>query len=420
VQGQGDHEGQGDHVSDLPAIPTLAANVMHFGRLLRRAGLPVGHAEVAAGQQALTLVDIGNRVQVETALRSTMIHRHEHQEVFDMAFRLFWRDADKALAAAAIAMFSGQKEMKQKPAAASRRVAEAFASPREKPHLAEDEPPEADAVLTFSDRERLQTLDFEAMDAGQIAAAKAEMRRLALPLETQRTRRRRPDPSGGITDLRQTLRGSLRQGGEILRIAKSRRVEKPPPLVVLCDISGSMARYSQILLHFLHAVANLRDRVTVFLFGTRLTNITRQLRHRDPEVAFQLVAHVVPDWSGGTRIGESLCDFNRRWAKRVLGQGAVVLLVTDGLDRPREDQKHGDELAENMDRLHRSSRRLIWLNPLLRWKGFEPKSQGIRAMLPYVDEFRPVHNLASLRELVDVLSRPAPARDGNPIWRKAA
>jgi uncharacterized protein with von Willebrand factor type A (vWA) domain len=199
--------------------------------------------------------------------------------------------------------------------------------------------------------------------------------------------------------------------------------------VVLCDISGSMTRYAQILLHFLHAVANDRERVSTFLFGTRLTNITRQLRHRDPEVAFEMVAHAVPDWSGGTRIGEALASFNRDWARRVLGQGAVVLLVTDGLDRPREVKPHearlgegaepGGDLAENMERLHKSCRRLIWLNPLLRWDGFEPKSQGIRAMLPHVDEFRPVHNLASLRALVDTLSRPSSPRQMEQ-WRLAS
>jgi hypothetical protein len=248
-------------------------------------------------------------------------------------------------------------------------------------------------------------MDFEAMSAADIDAAKREIRRLTLPLDLRRTRRLRADPRGPATDLRRTIRASLRQGGEILSIARNRRQTRPPPLVVLCDISGSMARYAQILLHFLHAVTNDRDRVHVFLFGTRLTNITRQLRHRDPEVAFQMVSHIVPDWSGGTRIGEALAAFNHAWAKRVLGQGAVVLLITDGLDR---DGAQG--LAENMDRLHRSCRRLIWLNPLLRWSGFEPKSQGIRAMLPHVDEFRPVHNLASLRALVDLLSRPMPAR----------
>ncbi len=302
-----------------------------------------------------------------------------------------------------MALLDAQKEKKQeRPAAGSRRVAEAMA-PRRQPPQPADEPPVQDAVLTVSDQERLQRMDFEAMSAADIDAAKREIRRLTLPLDLRRTRRLRADPHGPVTDLRRTIRASLRQGGEILEIARNRRQTRPPPLVVLCDISGSMSRYAQILLHFLHAVTNHRDRVHVFLFGTRLTNITRQLRYRDPEVAFQMVAHIVPDWSGGTRIGEALAAFNRFWARRVLGQGAVVLLITDGLDR---DGAQG--LAENMDRLHRSCRRLIWLNPLLRWSGFEPKSQGIRAMLPHVDEFRPVHNLASLRTLVDLLSRPMP------------
>ena len=199
-----------------------------------------------------------------------------------------------------------------------------------------------------------------------------------------------------------TLRAGLKHGGELVDFAYTQRVVRPPPLVVLCDISGSMARYAQILLHFLHAVANDRDRVSVFLFGTRLTNITRVLRHKDPEAAFQAVAGMVPDWSGGTRIGDTIAQFNREWAKRVLGQGAVVLLVTDGLDRAG-----AEGLPEAMERLHKSCRRLIWLNPLLRWDGFEPKSQGIRAMLPHVDEFRPVHNIASLRALIESLSRPA-------------
>jgi uncharacterized protein len=337
-----------------------------------------------------------------------------------MAFRLFWRNAAAARQAAALALMQAQKEPpRARKEPASRRVAEAFARPHEPPRAAE-EPPRIEATMSASARERLQTMDFEAMSAAEIAAAKAEIRRLVLPLDTRRTRRQRPDPAGGITDLRRTLRQSLRQGGEILHIAKSRRTERPPPLVVLCDISGSMGRYSQILLHFLHAVANERERVSAFLFGTRLTNVTRQLRHRDPEAAFQLIAHVVPDWSGGTRIGEALAEFNHRWARRVLSQGAIVLLLSDGLDRPRDKPETGKGLAENMDRLHRSARRLIWLNPLLRWQGFEPKSQGIRAMLPHVDEFRPVHNLASLRDVIDVLSRPALARGAGAMWRKAA
>jgi len=388
--------------ADTAPPGVLAANVMHFARLLRRAGLPVGPAETVAAQHALTRIDIGERAQVRTALRAVMVHRHDQWDVFDQAFTLFWRDPTAARQAAASALLSGQKD-KAKPPPTSRRVAEAMAGRERKTSETDTPPPELDAALTVSAQERLQRMDFEAMSADEITAAKREIEKLALPLDTRRTRRFRPDPSGPRADLRATIRASLRQGGEILAIARRRQVERPPPLVAICDISGSMARYAQILLHFLHALTNDRDRVATFLFGTRLSNVTRQLRYRDPEVAFEMVAHLVPDWSGGTRIGEAIETFNQHWARRVLGQGAVVLLITDGLDR---DGARG--LSEAMDRLHRSCRRLIWLNPLLRWDGFEPKSQGIRAMLPHVDEFRPVHNLASLRALVATLSGPQP------------
>ena len=387
----------------------LPLNVMHFVRLLRRAGLPVGAADSIAAAQALSLVDIGERRQVEAALRALLTTRREHQEIFDQAFGLFWRDPAVALQQAALSMLSEKVAAPAvKPTPGQRRVAEAMAPPRETPKT-EVETPELDAIMTVSDREMLQTMDFEQMSAAEISNAKAEIRRLRLPLDLRRTRRFRPDPHGPRIDMAATLRRSLRRGGELTELARARPIVRPPPLVVLCDISGSMARYAQILLHFLHAVANDRGRVSVFLFGTRLSNITRQLKNRDPEVAFQMIAHTVPDWSGGTRIGEALAEFNHRWAKRVLGQGAIVLLVTDGLDR---DGAAG--LAENMDRLHRSCRRLIWLNPLLRWDGFQPKSQGIRAMLPHVDEFRTVHSLDSIRALIDLLSRPAQRRD---VWR---
>ena len=396
------------------AAPLIAANIMHFARLLRRAGLPVGPADMLAAQQAVGLVNIGSRLQVHTALRTTMVHRHEHVEIFDTAFQLFWRDPEAGRFAAALGLMEGQKERPpEKAPPGSRRLAEAMHNAPQRKER-EEEREEVDAILTVSDRERLQTMDFEAMSADDIARAKQEIRKLHLPLDLYRTRRLRPDPTGPRTDLRATIAQARRTGGEILGLARSRKISRPPPLVVLCDISGSMSRYAQILLHFLHAVANDRDRVHIFLFGTRLSNITRQLKHRDPEVAFQMVSHAVPDWSGGTRIGEALAMFNRTWSRRVLGKGAVVLLVTDGLDR---DGAHG--LAENMQRLHRSCRRLIWLNPLLRWDGFEPKSQGIRAMLPEVDEFRPVHNLASLRALVETLSRPLGA-GAMDKWRLAA
>ena len=389
---------------------SAGANVMHFARLLRRAGLPVGPADTIAAHQALASIDIGERHQARAALRATMVHRHEHAEIFDQAFTLFWRDPAAARQAQAMALLDGTPEQEQAPRAGARRVAEALTPPRSRPPQAPDQPPQIDAVMTTSEREQLQTMDFEQMSAAQVRAAKAEMRRLALPLDARRTRRFRPDNQGPRIDLRATLRDSMRHGGEVMDFARRSRVVRPPPLVVLCDISGSMARYAQILLHFVHAVANDRDRVHVFLFGTRLSNITRQLRHRDPEVAFQMVASIVPDWSGGTRIGHSIAAFNRLWARRVLAQGAVVLLVSDGLERSDGSGHDADGLSAEMDRLHRSARRLIWLNPLLRWDGFQPRSQGIRAILPHVDEFRPVHSLASLRDLVTSLSRPPQRR----------
>jgi uncharacterized protein with von Willebrand factor type A (vWA) domain len=387
-------------------VSALAANLLGFGRLLRRAGLPVGPAESFAALAALGEIEIGDRRQVYAALRATMVRRREHFEVFDQAFQLYWRDPEAARYAAAMEALDGLREPPEKTPPASRRLAEAMAPPRQPPppRPPEERPP-VEMALTVSDRERLQKMDFEAMSAEEITLAKQAIKRLVLPLDARPTRRFRPDPLGPVVDLRATARASLRQGGEILTLARRRRVSRPPPLVALCDISGSMGRYAQILLHFLHAVSNDRERVHSFLFGTRLTNVSRQLKARDPEVAFEMISHIVPDWSGGTRIGESLELFNQLWARRVLGQGAVVLLITDGLDR-----EGARGLAEATDRLRRSCRRLIWLNPLLRYDGFQPKSQGIRAMLPHVDDFRPVHNLASLRDLVATLSGPSPAR----------
>lgn len=384
----------------------LVPNVMQFARLLRRAGLPVGPGEVVAAAEALARIDITDRLVMHAALRAVMLRRHEHTALFDQAFSVFWRNPDAAKFAAMLAAMDARAPKDERAPPGARRLAEAMtaAKSRDRPP-ALDDIQQIDAVLSASGQERLESLDFEAMSAAEIDNAKAEITRLRLPLDERRTRRSRVAARGSRVDLKRTLRLSMRNAGEIFDIARRVPVTRPPPLVVLCDISGSMARYSQILLHFLHAVANERDRVTVFLFGTRLTNITRQLARRDPEAAFERVAALVPDWSGGTRIGEALADFNRLWARRVLAQGAVVLLVTDGLDR---DGAAG--LADNMARLHRSSRRLIWLNPLLRYDGFAPKSQGARAMLPYVDEFRPVHNLASLRSLVAALSSVAPPR----------
>jgi uncharacterized protein with von Willebrand factor type A (vWA) domain len=303
----------------------------------------------------------------------------------------------------------------------ARRVAEALAPEKqpgqgEAPDDAEPEVVELDATLSFSAKEILQHKDFEQMSAEEMARARALIRGMQLPIKAVPTRRFKLDRGGWRVDLRRTLRQSLRGGGAIIDLAKKRRVRRHPPLVVLCDVSGSMERYSRMLLHFMHAVTNDRDRVHSFVFGTRLTNITRQLRNRDVDVALKKVGDLVEDWSGGTRIGHCLHEFNRVWSRRVLSQGAVVMLITDGLDRDA-----GEGLELEMERLHKSCRRLIWLNPLLRWDGYAPLAAGSRAIIKHVDDFRAVHNLESLAQLTAALSRIGPRREeGLTTWQGMA
>src|SRR6185436_7069941 len=253
---------------------------------------------------------------------------------------------------------------------------------------------EIDATLTFSATERLQALDFERMTAAEWDEARRAIARLRLPLPRTRLRRYRAVESGPAIDLTRTLRRMARDGGDLSRIARRARIERPPPLVVLCDISGSMHRYTRMFLHFVHAVARDHTQVSAFVFGTRLTNVSRALRDRDVDEALARMTALVPDWAGGTRIGACLREFNFRWSRRLLAQNACVILVTDGLDR---DDAHG--LEAEMERLHRSCRKLLWLNPLLRFDDFQPRASGIAAMRPHVDAFLPMHNLASLRDL---------------------
>ncbi|MEP5261492.1 MAG: VWA domain-containing protein, partial [Nitratireductor sp.] len=328
---------------------------------------------------------------------ATLVKRHEEQEIFRQAFHVFWRNPkllDKMMSLmlpdVKTPPNTGEEEQ-------SRRLAEALFG--EGSPATEDEPDiEVDRSETFSKHELLRTKDFEKMSVAELAEAKAAISRLRLTLDEHRTRRTRPAARGQLVDMRSTLRATLRSGGVIPLKRRDYR-HRRPPLVVLCDISGSMSAYARVFLHFLHALTNDRDRVHVFLFGTRLTNVTRELKHRDVDEALASVAARVEDWDGGTRIGETLHRFNVDWARRVLGQGATVLLVTDGLDRDA-----GEGVEAEIAHLHRQARRLIWLNPLLRYERFEPKALGVKALLPHVDEFRPVHNIASLVALVDALS----------------
>ncbi|WP_435660974.1 vWA domain-containing protein [Leisingera caerulea] len=396
----------------LPDDPKLVRNITHFARALRKAGLPIGPGRVLDAVQAVAAAGFTSRGDFYWALHACFVTKPEQRMVFAQVFRLFWRDPrylEQMMAAMLPAIRGVQEERAAKPA--EKRAAEALLDGMlDQPDAPAEEPEgteiDIDAARTASAEERLKTLDFEQMSTAEVAAAKRILARLQLPVTPIRSRRVMASPQGRRADWRRTLRKAARQGGDLQTIARAKRRIRWPNLVVLCDISGSMSQYSRIILHFLHAAANAKGagwaRVHGFTFGTRLTNITRHLHQRDVDAALAAAGAEAQDWEGGTRIGGCLHAFNRDWSRRVMGQGAVVLLITDGLDR-------GDPevLAREMQRLQLSSRRLIWLNPLLRWDGFAPKAQGIRAMLPYTDSFRAGHSIASLEELAQVISSPS-------------
>ncbi len=380
-----------------------AENIVHFVRVLRAAGLPVGTAHTLAAQEAAVAVGVSAREDFRAALGAVLVSRYEHLPVFEQAFDLFWQDPrllQRVLASFAPAgEVAGERDPEQE---ISARIAQAMLPAPSLPERTAAGGSDREPVSTFSPREVLQHKDFETMTADELSAVKTMLGALRLPLPELPTRRTAAAARGQRVDLRATLRRAIGAAGALSPLRWRRRQRRTPPLVVLCDISGSMDRYARMLLHFLHAITGDHDRVHVLLFGTRLTNITRHLRHRDVDVALARVRSAVPDWAGGTRIGACLDAFNRRWSRRLLGQNAVVLLISDGLDA-----EAGQGLDLQMERLHKSCRRLVWLNPLLRYDGFEPRPAGIRAMLPHVDDFLPVHNLDSLLQLARALEAPA-------------
>jgi len=390
----------------------LAENIIYFARALRAAGIPVGPGAVLDALEALKVAGVGTRDDFYWTLHAVFVKRHEHSILFDQAFRIFFRRRgyiDQLLAM----MLPQAPAAPQAPQAGATRVHEAlFAGLDDK--LKKEHEVELDARMTVSDREVFQRKDFAQMTAAEIAAAKDAMKRLVLPLAEVRTRRLTPHLHGHLIDIRRTLRASMKGGGDFIDLRFIGPNKRPPPLVALLDISGSMSQYSRIFLHFLHALTDARKRVSTFLFGTRLTNVTRALRERDPDDALAACSAAVPDWSGGTRIASSLRAFNKLWARRVLAQGAIVLLITDGLERDADDP-----LAFEMDRLHRSCRRLIWLNPLLRFEGFEARARGIKAMLPHVDEMRPIHNLESMSGLVAALADGGDSSADPKVWLRS-
>lgn len=402
-----------------PARPDgrIVENIVHFARTLRKAGMPTGPASVVEAVRAVEIAGIANRDDLYWTLHAVFVHKREHRILFDEAFRIYWQSRgliEKMLAI--LSPVAPPRGKPEKPKAGQTRISQAFQASKER--VSEQTRPEVevDAKFTVSGKELLQTKDFAQMTAEELETAKQSLRQLSMPKDKIRQRRLAPALRGQF-DPRRTLRASMRSGGGMIDLKFRKPVEKRPPLVALCDISGSMSQYTRLLLHFLHTITEQRRDVHTFLFGTRLTNVTRQLRMKDPDEALEACSDGVEDWSGGTRIATALHEFNRVWSRRVLSGNPTVLLITDGLERDTDE-----DLEREMDRLHRSCRRLIWLNPLLRFEGFQAKAKGIRAILPHVDEFRAAHSLNAVEDLVQALSgeRSGVASADPRTWLDAA
>ena len=383
----------------------LTDNITLFARTLRRTGFLLGTGQILESLRAVEAIGIASKEDFRSALFSTLVTRPSERQIFAQAFDVFWQNPElfeRALASMLTQTPVPPREIPKTPGA--RRLADAFRAMQGPTPGQDRKTLELDARATVSADELLSNKDFEQMTSDEIARARALISRMHWSLPDRMSRRTEAANRGSTFDLRRTLRKSLKTGGNIIRLERRKRQCRQPPLVVLCDISGSMSTYARMCLHFLHGLTQTRrsQRATthVFLFGTRLTNITRALRHRDPDEAMTDAATRTMDWDGGTRIASALDEFNRNWSRRVLNQGAALLLITDGLER--DDPSTLDAAAA---RLHRSVSRLIWLNPLLRFEEFAPKAQGIKILLKHVDELRPVHNLQSIADLADALSQ---------------
>ena len=397
-----------DPLKTLPVNGKLVANIVYFVRTLRRAGVPVGSAQTLQAIRAVQAAGFTQRRDFFFTLRATLITRIEHLDVFERIFSMFWRDPEflEVMVQTMLPMIQTQAAKGDKKTA-EQRAAEAMmdgAPPPPQSDIQDSrEEVEVDAEFSFSANEKLGSMDFEQMSNAEMVAAKQTIKSMSFPIKPIPSRRLIPSPTGSRIDVRATFRATMRAGGEAIELPKRKPKTRPLDLVALCDISGSMSTYSRLFMHFLHSVSLTRGqgwaKVHAFTFGTRLTNITRSLSKRDPDAALEAVGKQSQDWDGGTRIGDSLDAFNKHWSRRVLARGAFVLIVTDGLERQNTDQ-----LEREACRLRRSARKVIWLNPLMRWEGFSPQAAGIRALLPHVDSFHSCHSLNSLRDLTDALS----------------
>ncbi|MFC5429357.1 VWA domain-containing protein [Paraburkholderia denitrificans] len=383
------------------APPMLARNVVHFIRVLRGAGLPMSPAQAVDALDALCLVDLARRDDVGAALAALLTSAPDERDIFYAAFDLFWRDPDWEGKLRALLLPKVQGGLP--PPRRNNRLADALAARADVQRGTQPPAPREEyefrAHATFSAEERLRHRDFDTLSADEWRTLRHLIRARRLPLATERTRRLKAASHGTHADLRASARHAVHAGGDWTVWKYRAPVERKPPVVLLLDISGSMSSYSRAVLYYCHALLQSRERLQVFLFGTRLTHATRALRERDPDIALAQLCTQVADWSGGTRIGATLGEFNRRWARRMLSGRATMLLVTDGLD-----QEATATLAAEMARLHRFAHRVVWLNPLLRYRDFTPKARGVQAMLPHVDAHFPVHNLESLEAFGHSLS----------------
>lgn len=392
----------------------ILPNLLMFGEVLRRLGLEVGSANMLDLVRATEYVPIGgNRNDFRLAARALLVHRRSDIELFDEAFQVFWRRPAHGRSMRDLRSM-GEERRFRTPRVAPHREDTSDGPPTDmESEDAGDRQPVVDLQRSFSAREVLRQRDFSEFTPSEVSAARSLIAELAWDLGSRRTRRRTWG-DGSQIDLRRSMRKSLSHGGEMLDLAHRRRKTKPRSLVLICDVSGSMERYTRMLLHFVHTVAVSGQQLEAFLFATRLTRITRHLATRGVDQAVAQVANAVPDWAGGTRIGEAIKAFNYQWARRVLRSGAVVLVISDGWDRGDPDL-----LSREMARLQRSCHRLIWLNPLLGSPNYQPLTRGMQAALPYIDDFLPAHNLHSLQELArhlntlsDRRSLASPRRQG--------
>jgi len=373
----------------------LLARLLGFGRTLRRLGLDVHTGRMLDVVEALSCVDIARRDDVFHLCRALLVHRHEDLDAFDRAFEAFWGPSNPAAGAAAPA--GGGEVTSGEPRPARADPMGLLETQTDVTPAADDE--ESLDVPAWSDTDALATKDFAEFSASELAAARDAIERLEWQPGVRRTRRWVPG-RGSRLDLRRALARSVRTGGDMVRLPRRARRLRPRPIVLLCDVSGSMEVYARLLVHFAYALSRRHRRVEAFLFSTRLTRITRQLRAPRIDDAVDAVAHAVPDWSGGTRIGAALQEFHRRWGRRVLTRGPVALLVSDGWDRGEPEL-----LATAVARLQRSCHRLIWLNPLIGTQDYQPLTRGLVAALPHVDDFLPARSLRDIADLAALLAR---------------